>query len=132
MENVRSDLERLPNEHLFDVARNNSACHRLLAIQILVERASPLACRDEIAAEARQFVLSNPLILKEINPAETRRFPVFRPAQARAPIAIPIRLLSFAFRITDYVTVNGKPDRALPKTGHTVLLRCVTLNTNRL
>jgi hypothetical protein len=65
----RLHLERLPSETLFSVARNTAAAHRLLAIEILVERASPFAGREEIAAEARQFVLSNPLVLKKIDPA---------------------------------------------------------------
>ena len=56
MQNPRNDLERLPSENLYDIARNSSAVHRKLAIQLLVERGSHLACRDEIAAEARQFV----------------------------------------------------------------------------
>jgi hypothetical protein len=69
MQDARIELERLPSENLYDIARNTAATHRLLAIQVLVERASPFAGRDEIAAEARQFILSNPIILKRIDPA---------------------------------------------------------------
>src|ERR1700735_822719 len=69
MQDPRLDLERLPSEQLFGVARNTAAVHRLLAIQILVERASPFAGREEIAAEARQFVFNNPIILKKVDPA---------------------------------------------------------------
>jgi hypothetical protein len=59
----------LPSENLYDIARNSSAVHRKVAIQLLVERGSLLACREEIATEARQFVLSNPLVIKKIDPA---------------------------------------------------------------
>jgi hypothetical protein len=69
MQDPRLDLERLPSEQLFGVARNTAAVHRLLAIQILVERASPFAGREEVKAEARQFVLNNPIILKKVDPA---------------------------------------------------------------
>jgi hypothetical protein len=51
MQDPRTDLERLPSGNLYGVARNAAAVHRHLAIQLLVERASPFAGRDEIAAE---------------------------------------------------------------------------------
>lgn len=69
MHDPRADLSRLPDETLFNLARNESAIHRMLAIELLVERASPFVGRDEIAVEARQFVLSNPMVLKTIDPA---------------------------------------------------------------
>jgi len=69
MQDPRTDLERLPSENLYDIARNSAAVYRKLAIEILVERASPFAGRDEIAAEAREFVLNNPIIIKKIDPA---------------------------------------------------------------
>jgi hypothetical protein len=69
MHDPRTDLERLPSENLFDLARNDAATHRKLAIQLLVERGSHLACRDEIAAEARDYVLNDPIVLKRIDPA---------------------------------------------------------------
>jgi hypothetical protein len=69
MHDPRTDLERLPSENLFDLARNDAATHRKLAIQLLVERGSHLACRDEFAAEARDYVLNDPIVLKRIDPA---------------------------------------------------------------
>jgi hypothetical protein len=69
MPDAREDLQRLPSENLFALARNHSAAHRLLAVQLLVERASPLAGHDDIAAESRHYVLNNPAILKKIEPA---------------------------------------------------------------
>jgi hypothetical protein len=69
MLNPRTDLERLPSENLYDIARNSAAVHRKLAIQLLVERASSFAGRDDIAPEAREFVLGNPIIIKQIDPA---------------------------------------------------------------
>ena len=67
----RATLEHLRDEDLFGVATNTSAIHRDLAIQLLVERCSPLALRDEIAEQARKYVLDNPLVLTKINPAAT-------------------------------------------------------------
>jgi hypothetical protein len=69
MHDPRTDLERLPSENLFDLARNDAATHRKLAIQLLVERGSHLACRDEIAVEARDYVLNDPIVRKRIDPA---------------------------------------------------------------
>jgi hypothetical protein len=54
MQDPRLDLERLPSENLYDIARNSAATHRKLAMQILVERGSHLACRDEIDADAKE------------------------------------------------------------------------------
>jgi hypothetical protein len=65
---ARNNLERLPSEVLFNLARNPAAVERKLAIQLLVERGSEFACRDEIAVEAEQFVLDHPRILAKINP----------------------------------------------------------------
>ena len=65
----RLDLERLPDLNVFEIARNESAAHRELAIRILVERGSRLAGREEIAAEARQLVFDHPAVLKRIDPA---------------------------------------------------------------
>jgi hypothetical protein len=69
MLNPRTDLERLPSANLFDIGRNPAALHRKLAIEILVERASPLVGREEIAEEAREFILNNPVVIKTIDPA---------------------------------------------------------------
>jgi hypothetical protein len=63
------DLEHLPDLTVFDIARNESAVQRELAIRILVERGSLLAAREEIAAEARPLVIDHPAILKRIDPA---------------------------------------------------------------
>jgi hypothetical protein len=65
----RHDLERLPSETLYTVARNEAAAHRALAIRILVERGSDYALQPEIADEARELVLNDPIILKQIDPA---------------------------------------------------------------
>lgn len=65
----RTNLEHLPDANLYDVARNSSAVHRLLCLEILVERCSVYAARDDVANEARQLIIDNPLILKEIDPA---------------------------------------------------------------
>ena len=65
----RMDLEHLPDLAVFDIARNESAVHRELAIRILIERVSLLAGREESAAEARQLVIDHPAILKRIDPA---------------------------------------------------------------
>src|SRR6266567_1707457 len=65
----RLDLSHLPDITIFDIARNESAVHRELAIRILVERGSLLAARDEISAEAKQLVIDHPAILKRIDPA---------------------------------------------------------------
>jgi hypothetical protein len=79
MPDPRLDLERLPSEHLYEIARNSSAVHRLLAFQLLVERGSHLACRDEIAADAKQYVLNDPLVLKKIDPASAALAPAKLP-----------------------------------------------------
>jgi len=65
----RTNLEHLPDANLYDIARNTSAVHRLLCLQILVERCSLYAARDDVANEARQLIIDNPLILKKIDPA---------------------------------------------------------------
>jgi hypothetical protein len=65
----RADLEHLPDINLFDIARNESAVHREVAIRILVERGSLYVAREEIAGEARQLVLDQPAVLKRIDPA---------------------------------------------------------------
>jgi uncharacterized protein YjiS (DUF1127 family) len=69
MQDPRTDLSRLPSENLYDIGRNPAAIHRLLAIELLVERGSDLACREEISNEARQFILNNPVVIKKIDPA---------------------------------------------------------------
>jgi hypothetical protein len=65
----RADLDRLRSESLFAIARNEAAQHRLLAIRLLVERGSSLALQPEIADEARELVLNDPIILKKVDPA---------------------------------------------------------------
>ena len=42
----RLDLEYLPSETLYDVARNHSAAHRALAARLLVEREEAIAARE--------------------------------------------------------------------------------------
>lgn len=59
----RLDLEHLPSENLFHVARNPSAVHRALAVRLLVERGSPLACDDEVIDLARAAIFSDPIRL---------------------------------------------------------------------
>jgi hypothetical protein len=69
MTDPRHDLEHLPDANIYDIARNESAAHRELAIRILVERGSLYVSREEIAGEARQLVLDQPAVLKRIDPA---------------------------------------------------------------
>lgn len=57
MTDPRADLEHLPDLNVFDIARNESAVPRELAIRILVERGRLYVSREEIAGEARQLVL---------------------------------------------------------------------------
>jgi hypothetical protein len=59
----RLDLEYLPSETLYDVARNHSAAHRALAARLLVERGSPLACADDVLDLAQDVVFSDPIAL---------------------------------------------------------------------
>ena len=65
MEDQRLNLQTLPDENVFDIARNESAQHRELALRILAERGSLYASRDEIADEARRLIIDNPSVLKE-------------------------------------------------------------------
>ena len=65
----RIDLETLRSEDLYGIASNEAAVHKDLALQILVERCSEFALKDDVAAAAQEFVLDHPLILKRINPA---------------------------------------------------------------
>ena len=65
----RASLQNLPDPNLYDVARNPSAVHRRIALQLLVERSSLYAGRDDIADEARALILENPLILKKVDPS---------------------------------------------------------------
>jgi hypothetical protein len=65
----RLDLDLLDDNSLFSVARNPSAAHRLLAIRVLVERASLFAGHPDIADEARELVLEDPIVLKKVDPA---------------------------------------------------------------
>jgi hypothetical protein len=65
----RHDLERLPSETLYTVARNEAAAHGDLALRVLVERGSDCALRDDVAERARELVLLDPLLLKKVNPA---------------------------------------------------------------
>jgi hypothetical protein len=57
----RSSLEHLPDGHLYDIARNPSAIHRLLCLRILVERASLCAAREDAVDEERGLIIDNPL-----------------------------------------------------------------------
>jgi hypothetical protein len=59
----RANLESLPSEILFDVARNPSAAHRALAARLLVERGSPLACADEVIELAEETIFADPVAL---------------------------------------------------------------------
>jgi hypothetical protein len=65
MEDQRLNLQTLPGENVFDIARNESAQHRELALRILVERGSLYAGRDEIADEARRLIIDNPSVRKK-------------------------------------------------------------------
>jgi hypothetical protein len=68
MEDQRLNLQTLPDENVFDIARNESAQHRELALRILVERGSLYAGRDEIADEARRLIIDNPSVRKKSIP----------------------------------------------------------------
>lgn len=57
---VRLDLEALPDQQLFDVARNHDAVHRKLAVLILIERCSPYIRRVEIADEVEKILATTP------------------------------------------------------------------------
>jgi hypothetical protein len=48
---------------LFNIARNHCAQHRLLAIKMLVERGSPLACSDEVIELAKDVIFADPITL---------------------------------------------------------------------
>jgi hypothetical protein len=65
----RLDLEQLPDDQLFMVARNPSAAHRKTALRLLVERASLSAGHNDVADEARELVLEDPIVLKKVDPA---------------------------------------------------------------
>jgi hypothetical protein len=68
---ARTNLELLPSEVLFNLARNPAAVERMLAIQILVERGSEFATKPDISLEAEQFIIDHPRILAKIDPAGT-------------------------------------------------------------
>jgi hypothetical protein len=59
----RADLERLPSDTLYSIARNECAQHRVLALRLLVERGSRLALQPEIAEEARELKLIDPTVI---------------------------------------------------------------------
>ena len=59
----RIDLELLRSEDLYHIARNHCAQHRLLAVRMLVERGSPLACADELIDLAKDVIFSDPITL---------------------------------------------------------------------
>ena len=63
MTDPRADLERLPSDKLFDIARNECAQHRVLALRLLVERGSRLALQPEIVEEARELKLIDPSVI---------------------------------------------------------------------
>lgn len=63
MTDPRHDLERLPSDTLYSIARNECAQHRVLAIRLLVERGSRLALQPEIADEARALTLIDPAVI---------------------------------------------------------------------
>ena len=63
MTDPRADLERLPSDKLFDIARNECARHRILALRLLVERGSRLALQPEIVDEARALKLIDPAVI---------------------------------------------------------------------
>jgi hypothetical protein len=75
----RIDLEHLPSENLFNIARNPSAVHRALAARLLVERGSPLACADEVIELAKDAIFANPIALaachKNMNAATAAKLP---------------------------------------------------------
>ena len=56
----RLDLELLPDSNLFDIGRNPHAVHRLLAVEILVQRCSKFIRLVEIAAEVEALLATNP------------------------------------------------------------------------
>jgi hypothetical protein len=67
---LRTEFAKLRSQDLLAVARNQAAHARMLAIAMLVERAAKEAMHPDIAAESQNFVLSNPLILKKVNPTD--------------------------------------------------------------
>jgi hypothetical protein len=64
------DLQNLPDEQLFNVARNPAAVHRGLAMRLLVERASLFAGHPDIAEECRELFIQDPIVLKKVDPAQ--------------------------------------------------------------
>ena len=64
MQDPRTDFERLPSENFYDIAGNSAAVYRKLAVEILVERASPSCRPRRDPAKAREVVLNNPVILQ--------------------------------------------------------------------
>jgi hypothetical protein len=64
------DLQNLPDEQLFNVARNPAAVYRGLAMRLLVERASLFAGHPDIAEECRELVIQDPIVLKKVDPAQ--------------------------------------------------------------
>lgn len=64
MHDPRIHLEPLRAEDLHNIARNSAAAHRLLAVRMLVERGSALACSDELVADARAAILDDPCLLR--------------------------------------------------------------------
>ena len=63
MTDPRADLERLPTEVLYSIARTECAQHRVPAIRLLVERGSRLALQPDIVDEVRALKLKDPAVL---------------------------------------------------------------------
>jgi hypothetical protein len=57
---VRLDLEALPDQQLFDVARNHDAAHKKLATEILISRCSKFIRRVEIADVVEALLATPP------------------------------------------------------------------------
>src|SRR5580700_4194697 len=63
MTDPRAELERLPSDKLYDIARNECAQHKVLALRLLVERRSRLALQPEIVDQARALKLIDPAVI---------------------------------------------------------------------
>jgi hypothetical protein len=113
---ARNNLERLPSEVLFNLARNPAAVERKLAIQLLVERGSEFACRDEIALEAEQFVLDNPRILAKIDPVGAVMAASRLPGIVDVICAEQERRRALAATVDEHHAIHGDKHSALEST----------------
>jgi hypothetical protein len=88
----RADLERLPSDTLFSIARNESAQHKVLALRLLVERRSRFALQPEIVEEARALKLIDPAVAFEGKLDLDAQIAVLRAEHAKDKAAVERRL----------------------------------------